>query len=57
MSVAGVRRKLVKLEILDAALACWPAEREPRWGQEAIKFGSSFGSPSIGNAPPGVFLT
>ncbi len=42
--------------VIAVALACWLAEREPRWGPDAIKSGS-WGGPSFDNAPPGVFLT
>jgi hypothetical protein len=40
--------------VLAVALACWWAERSPRWGPDACTGG---GKTLVSQAPPGVFLT
>ncbi len=40
--------------VLAVALACWWAERCPRWGPDACSAG---GETYVANAPPGVFLS
>jgi hypothetical protein len=40
--------------VLAVALACWWAERHPRWGPDSIGVG---GPSAIGSAPEGVFMT